>query len=92
MTLPDNRLYNYTDDNSYLASSNRLVCTGVSGTDLLIPTRAILLSVPATVTGILIGPGESSFTTLELAAGVQHPFAFKRITAVSNSASIQGFA
>jgi len=61
-----------------------------SSTDLAIPTRAITVSVDATITGILVGD-DSSHTTHTLNAGTLYPFAFKKITSISVG-SVKGYA
>lgn len=53
-------------------------------------TRAVMVSAAATITGIFTG-GTTSHTTFELQPGILYPFAFRRISAVSNGASVKGY-
>lgn len=59
--------------------------------ELPTPTRAVMVSDFCTITGILVGQ-EESHTTFELNPGIMYPFSFKIISAVSNSATVKGYA
>lgn len=54
-------------------------------------TRAIMVSVDCTVTGIMVDD-TASHTTVTLKAGGLYPLCFKVISAVTNSATIVGYA
>lgn len=84
--------YNYVKGSEYDASApiRKAFDVTPAGTDLAIPTRAIMVSADCTVTGIL-AEDSSPHTTFPLSAGVLYPFCFKRISAVSASATVKGY-
>jgi len=86
--------YYYTKGSEFEASApaRRAFNVTIGATALAIPTRAIMVSAAGTVTGEFVGDKGTSFTTFELQPGVLYPFMFYKITAVSNSITIKGFA
>jgi len=85
--------YNYNRQSEYdaYAPIRKAFDVSPSTSDLTIPTRAIMVSAECTVSGIMIGD-TSSHTTNTLFPGMLYPFAFSRITAVSGSATVKGYA
>jgi len=75
----------YTDKDSVMAPFQIGFDVVVHATDPLDhTTRSIMVSDDdATITGYLEGNSDTPHTTLPLKAGVYHPFAFTRITAIS---------
>lgn len=86
--------YNYSRESEFAAYApiRRSIAITPSATELPLHTRAIMVSVDATVTGILVGDVATSHTTVTLKAGILYPFAFKVISAVTNSATVKGYA
>lgn len=76
--------YNYEKHSEFsaMAPVRRAIDVTPSATEFSTPSRAIMVSEAATVTGILSGM-DTSHTTHELQAGTMYPFSFKSITAVS---------
>lgn len=63
-----------------------------SASDLTYITRAIMVSSDdVQVTGYLEGDKDNIHQTFALKAGLLYPFAFKKITAVSNSGTIKAY-
>lgn len=86
--------YYYTKGSEFEASApiRRAFDITLSSTPLALPTRYIMVSASGTVTGEFVGDKGTSTTTFPLTAGVLYPFAFYKITAVSNAITIKGYA
>lgn len=86
--------YLYTKGSEFEASApiRRAYTVTLGNTELPLNTRAIMVSAVGTVTGELVGDKGTLFTTFDLTPGVLYPFAFYKITAVSNSITVKAFA
>lgn len=89
--------YNYQKDTEYtfFGPIRRAFDITPAVDALAIPTRAIMVSEAATVTGYLVDHDSAEageeHTTHELVAGTLYPFAFSHITAVS-AGTVKGYA
>jgi hypothetical protein len=88
--MPDPLFTSYLGGLESPATAHQLIVA--SGADLAQITRAITSDVTGTVTGILAGPGEVSFT-VSVNAGQVYAFRYRVISAFSGGAgTLHGFA
>ena len=86
---------NYTDNSqgSALAPAQRALDVVASANPLPFVTRGVMVSDACTITGTFTkGQEGASHTTFELVPGMLYPFMFATITAISNGASVKGYA
>lgn len=85
--------YNYQKGTEFDFSApiRRAFDITVSSSDLSLSTRAIMVSAQCRITCIFVGDTETH-TTFNLDPGILYPFALSRVTAITNSATIKGYA
>lgn len=84
--MADNK-YNYTSRSEYAAYAPiRKAYDITPSATTIIATRAVMVTVAATITGELAEQPGTSHTTALLSPGIMYPFCFRKITAVSAGA------